>query len=82
MALVPIALLAAFCLLDRVNESTRLLEAFGGATGALLIYLLLLYRSAARSGRILTYEFVPRPVHYVQFMMHSSVYLYWGWYWR
>jgi hypothetical protein len=31
---------------------------------------------------MLSYEFRPRPVHYVQLMMHSSIYLYWGWYWR
>jgi len=80
--LVPIVLLASFCLLDRINSSARLLEAFGGAVGVLLVFLLLLYRQVARTGRTLTYEFVPRPVHYVQFVMHTSVYLYWGWYWR
>jgi hypothetical protein len=37
---------------------------------------------AARSGRTLTYSVVPRPVHYVQMMMHTSIYVYWGWYWR
>ena len=80
--LAPIALLACFCLLDRVNSSPHLLEAFGAAVGALLIFFLVLYRRVIRTGRTLTYEFVPRPVHYVQFMMHTSVYLYWGWYWR
>ena len=33
-------------------------------------------------GRTLTYEFVPRRVHWVQMIMHSCVYAYWGWYWR
>jgi Sel1 repeat len=80
--LVPIAVLACFCLLDRINSSPHLLEAFGAAVGVLLIFFLVLYRQVVRSGRTLTYEFVPRPVHYVQFMMHTSVYLYWGWYWR
>ncbi|HTB21062.1 MAG TPA: tetratricopeptide repeat protein [Bryobacteraceae bacterium] len=80
--LVPIALLACFCLLDRINSSPHLLEAFAGAVGALLVFFVLLYRQVIRSGRTLTYEFVPRPVHYVQFVMHTSVYVYWGWYWR
>jgi hypothetical protein len=81
-ALIPIAVLACFCLLDRINSSPHVLEAFGGAVGALLILFAMLYRQVIRTGRILTYEFVPRPVHYVQFAMHTSVYLYWGWYWR
>jgi hypothetical protein len=80
--LVPIVLLAGFCLLDRINSSPHLLEAFGGAVAVLLVFLLLLYRQVMRTGRTLTFEFVPRPVHYVQFAMHTSVYLYWGWYWR
>ena len=36
----------------------------------------------ARSGRTLSYEFVPVKVHYVQMTMHSCIYAYWGWYWR
>jgi hypothetical protein len=82
MVLVPIFLLACFCLVDRINSSAHLLEAFGGAVGVLLVFWLLLYRQVVRTGRTLTFEFVPRPVHYVQFVMHTSVYLYWGWYWR
>ena len=81
-ALLPIVLLSAFCLLPRVSSNAHLLAAFGGAAGVLLVFLILLQRQTARAGRVLTYEFVPRPVHYVQFVMHSSVYLYWGWYWR
>jgi hypothetical protein len=80
--LLPIVLLAGFCLLDRINSSPHLVEAFGGAVGALLVFLLWLYRQVVRTGRTLTYEFVPRPVHYIQFLMHTSVYVYWGWYWR
>ncbi|MBZ5633347.1 MAG: sel1 repeat family protein [Acidobacteriia bacterium] len=81
-ALLPIILLTAFCLLPRIGSGAHLLEAFFAAAGVLLVFLLLLHRQAIRAGRTLTYEFLPRKVHYVQFMMHSSVYLYWGWYWR
>jgi hypothetical protein len=80
--LLPIALLACFCLLDRINSNPHLMEAFGGAVVALLIFFVVLSRQVARAGRTLTFEFVPRPVHYVQFVMHTSVYIYWGWYWR
>ena len=80
--LAPICLLAGFCFLDRINSSQRLLDAFGAAVGVLIVFFLLLRSRVARAGRTLTWEFVPRPAHYVQFMMHSAVYLYWGWYWR
>jgi hypothetical protein len=81
-ALVPILLLACFLLLSRVSSNPRLIEAFGGAIGSLLIFFFFVWRRAAAAGRTLTYEFAPRKVHYVQFMMHSSVYAYWGWYWH
>ena len=48
----------------------------------LLAGLCVLWWSLVRTGRTLTYEFVPRRVHWVQMIMHSSVYAYWGWYWR
>jgi len=53
-----------------------------GAAAALLLLLLFLKQQVVRSGRNLRYEFLPRPVHYVQLMMHLSIYTYWGWYWR
>jgi hypothetical protein len=80
--LAPTVVLACFCLLNRIASSTRLIEAFGGAVVVLLVFLGLLYRQIVRTGRTVALEFVPRPVHYVQFVMHTSVYIYWGWYWR
>ena len=52
------------------------------AAALLATGLAALWWSVTRSGRTLTYEFVPRRVHWVQMIMHSSVYAYWGWYWR
>jgi len=48
----------------------------------MLVLLAAVNRQIAISGRKLDYEFLPRPVHYVQLMMHLSIYTYWGWYWR
>ncbi len=73
---------ASFTLLPRVNANPHLKASFLGAAGFLLAGLGLLWWSIARTGRTLTYEFVPRRVHWVQMIMHSSVYAYWGWYWR
>lgn len=73
---------AGFTLLPRVNANPHLTASFLGAAGLLLAGLCVLWWSVARTGRILTYEFVPRRVHWVQMIMHSSVYAYWGYYWR
>jgi hypothetical protein len=82
LPLFPIAIVASLSLLPWVRTNPRLAGSIWGAVGALLIFLFLLHRSVARRGRVLTYEVAPRPVHYVQMAMHSSIYLYWGWYWR
>jgi len=73
---------AGFTLLPRVNANPHLTDSFLGAAGLLLAGLCALWWSVVRTGRTLTYEFVPRRVHWVQMIMHSSVYAYWGWYWR
>ena len=73
---------AGFTLLPRVSENPHLQASFLGAAGLLLAGLCVLWWSVVRTGRTLTYEFVPRRVHWVQMIMHSCVYAYWGWYWR
>jgi hypothetical protein len=65
-----------------VSGNSRLLASFAVAAASLLIFTFLLRRQAARAARTLTYQFVPRKVHYVQLLMHGSIYAYWGWYWR
>jgi hypothetical protein len=75
-------LFAGFALLPRVNANPHLLASFLTAAGCMVAGLGILWRQAASTGRTLTYEFVPRPVHWVQMIMHSCVYAYWGWYWR
>jgi hypothetical protein len=75
-------LLAAFALLPWVRANPRLAASFLAAAAALLLSNFLVRRRAARAGRVLSYDIVPRPVHYVQLMMHTSIYAYWGWYWR
>jgi hypothetical protein len=82
IALALIAVLGCFLFLPLVNSTPRLMWSFVGAIAVLAGFLLLLWRQVAKTGRQLVYEFQPRPVHYVQFVMHSSIYVYWGWYWR
>jgi hypothetical protein len=82
LALLLTASLAAFCLIPWVRENPRLAGSVWGAAGALILLLFVVRHRAARAGRVLRYEFSPKPVHYVQLTMHASIYLYWGWYWR
>jgi len=80
LALAGTALFACFSFLPLVRSNSRLAASFLGATAVLLLFIFIVRRAAA--GRKLSYEFLPKPVHYVQMAMHSSIYIYWGWYWR
>ena len=75
-------LLAAFSLIPWVSANPRLAGSIWAAAAALLVLLLLVRHRAKRAGRVLSYTVVPKPVHYVQLTMHTSIYVYWGWYWR
>jgi hypothetical protein len=69
-------------LLPRIQSNETLILSFWGACAALLMWAVLLYSKAVTSGKrkgfILT---KPKPQHYIQAMVHLSVYFYWGWAW-
>jgi TPR repeat protein len=75
-------LLACFTFLPTVNANARLVWSVLSAAGILLVFLFFLRRQVVRTGRRLHYEFLAKPVHYVQLTMHTSIFAYWGWYWR
>ena len=77
-----IGLLAAFTLIPWVNANPRLFGSLWAAAGGLAVFLAVVRSRAAKAGRILTYSVLARPAHYVQLAMHTSIFLYWGWYWR
>jgi len=82
LVLIPIAVVACFALVPFIRENPRLAGSFLGASAALFVAYLILRARVRSAGRMLGYDILPRPVHYVQLCMHSSIYLYWGWYWR
>ena len=85
LLLLPMSLagvLALFCLLPRAQENRTLELSIGLAVAVLLAFAALLRWNVIASRRTLTMEFLPRRVHYVQLVMHSCLYAYWGWYWR
>ncbi len=81
LVLALIALLACSVFLPAVRANSRLAWSVIGASGSLLLFVFLLSRRVAETGRSLRYEFVGRQVHYVQLAMQASLYAYWGWYW-
>jgi hypothetical protein len=77
-----IAGLGAFVLLERVRDNQRLWWSFVGAAAALLVWNAILAASAQRTHRTFTIELSLRAQHYLQACAHTSIFLYWGWYWR
>jgi len=77
-----IVIFGCFPFLPAVRSDPRLMWSFIGTAAALLLFLFFLRRQVLKTGRVLSYEFLPKPVHYVQLTMHSCIYAYWGWYWR
>lgn len=80
---IAIAVLAALPVLTpRIGENPELSATLWAVAGALLVFLLLLWRRVRKNHRTLQYEAKLIQTHYVQLVMHSSIYAYWGWYWR
>jgi hypothetical protein len=77
-----VAILLALTLLPEVHENPRLLWSFLAPAGILLVWAALLAWDAVRQGRTLTLLVVLRPQHYVQACAHTTLFVYWGYYWR
>jgi hypothetical protein len=65
-----------------LRQSERLLWSFTAAGGILLAWNLAWLADAVRRHRTFTLEVSLRKQHYVQACAHTSIFLYWGWYWR
>ena len=82
--LLPLAFtfcLAGLAALPPVRQNPRLLITFLGVASALGVWNAILFITARRSGRMLTFDVVLRKQHYLQACAQGSVLLYWGWYW-
>ncbi|MDX1491767.1 MAG: hypothetical protein R3332_10800 [Pseudohongiellaceae bacterium] len=67
---------------DRVQENSILQLSFWGAAAVLLAWQGLIFWSCRQSGSNCSFILGrPRPQHYIQAMVHLSVYTYWGYYW-
>jgi hypothetical protein len=74
-----IAAFFAFCALPHVENNPALLNSFLGAGAVLGLWLGVLFVGSSR--RALTFDVQLRPQHYVQALAHSSIFIYWSFYW-
>ncbi len=83
--LLPLAFTGVFVLLgciSRARENPNLALTYLVVAVFLLGWQLTLFLRSRRGDRKLAWEFVPVKSHYVQAAVQSSIYAYWGWYWR
>jgi len=81
---LPILLALVLCLFAlalRERSAPTLSLSILGAAATLLVCAAAVGRRALAAGRVLTLEFAPKTAHWVQLIMHSCIYSYWGWYW-
>jgi hypothetical protein len=76
------ALLGVLSFMPRVQANPRLLWSFWGAVLALLVWQAVLALRLAKAGEGRRFETLLRPQHYIQACIHSSIFAYWGFYWR
>jgi hypothetical protein len=75
-------LLFALSFTDRVQSNPMLQYSFWGTVLGLLCWQAAIVWSCLRSGENRSFVLGrPRPQHYIQAMVHLSVYAYWGYYW-
>lgn len=67
----------------RIQRNEILVWSFWAATASILIWTGALYlrARATSTGRSFQYP-APRPEHYVQAILHISLFVYWGYFWR
>jgi len=82
---VPALFTIAFFLLSflpRVQGNQTLVWSFWAATAVLAAWLgALFFKVRAGEGKKSFVLTAPKPQHYIQAMVHLSVYSYWGWHW-
>ncbi|HTT08574.1 MAG TPA: hypothetical protein VMH34_07270 [Gammaproteobacteria bacterium] len=77
-----IALFASLTLFPRIAGSTELSAVFADITAILAALYGIVVTLVLSGRRTPRFSVLLRPSHYVQAMVHSSIFIYWGWYWH
>lgn len=81
---MPLAFVCAFALflvLPRIDDNDTLRLSFAGAAIALLGWLAFLWYRQRTGGMPFRFEVSLRSQHYLQAIAHTSIFVYWGFYW-
>ena len=68
-------------LLPRIHNTPILLASFGATTAVLLIWWIVLWNGARNGSNPFRMDVSLRPQHYLQAITHTSIFVYWGFYW-
>jgi hypothetical protein len=79
---LTLCLFGACTITPRVRHEAALLKAFCCVFVLLVLVFIAVRRRERLSGRIFSCEMSIKKAHYVQLLMHLSIYSYWGYYWR
>ena len=74
--------LLALSLTPRAQATSTLTWSFWAAAGLLLLWQAALFLRLKAAGEGRSFTTVLRPQHYIQAMVQTAVFVYWGWYWR
>jgi TPR repeat protein len=73
---------ASFMLWERVQATAGLFWAFAVSTALFGFWLGWLFLRMKREGTELTIDFRPRLPHWIQMLIHGSIFVYWGLHWE
>jgi len=82
LPLVLTGVFLALGLASRARTNPHLAWTFAGVAAGLLGWQLALFLRPTRKPAGFAWEFVAVRSHYVQALVQSTIYAYWGWYWR
>lgn len=68
-------------LLPRIHNTPILLASFGATTAVLLIWWIVLWNGARNGSNPFRMDVSLRPQHYLQAITHTSIFVYWAFYW-
>jgi hypothetical protein len=82
--IMPVGLILIFFLLsltERVQSNEVLFNTFFSITGLLILFYVITHFIQLRNNKQASILFIVAKPHYVQMIMHLSIFAYWGWYW-
>ena len=81
LPIVLTLLFGAFLALPAIRQNPSLVASFWGTTAVMVAWAAALLIVSLTQGRLLAIQISLRPQHYLQALAHTSIFVYWGFYW-